>query len=162
MMETLLKLAGLISQSTEAADPGKLRPALYLAQHFSQHPLYRYRLQLGKVVSDQLDQDLTQLLSGGLLMRVDSQAQGVVSHTVAVNPRKVAAWVSTEDKDLCKTLGGLLREETSVLDAAATLKFFEVERLGNPAEKLNWFRTLSDETRAKASDLSQQPETRVS
>src|SRR5436309_15831848 len=156
-METLIKLVGLISQSTEAADPAKLRPALYLAQQFSTHSLYRYRLRLGKVVSDQLDQDLTQLLSGGQLTRVQSHAEGVVSHAVAVDPDRFAAWVRTEDRDFCTTLTCLLTEETSVLEAAATLRFFTVEKLGNPEEKLHWFRTLSDETRARASDLNRRP-----
>lgn len=151
-METLFKLAELLSASgsTEAA---KLRPAFFLAQECTGVTLYEFKLGQGLVLSDQLEQDLSQLASGGFVVRSNgSEGSGVV-----LSPSAQSAWASTlvsgREIRLRDLLLELLHETNAVLEAAATSQFFLRHGLGAPEERLTWYRTLPKEELERAQVL---------
>jgi hypothetical protein len=151
-METLFKLAGILSASgsTEAA---KLRPALFLAQEWSGVTFYDYKLGQGVVFSDQLDQDLSQLASGGLLIRSDSSAETGITFTPSTHGEKAGGSISGTESRLRDVVVDLLKEPSAVLEAAATSQFFSRHGLGDPQERLQWFRSLPEGARERAKDL---------
>ena len=146
-METLLKLAGLMSLSGNT-EVTKLRSAVYLAQSVTGRVFYSYRLAQGSVSSDQLDQDLSQLEAGGFVERAEHS--GELSFRPKHKAEAAVKWILPEDVEFRTTFEALLREDISVLEAAATCKFFHVRGLGDPEERVEWYRRLDPEQRNRA------------
>jgi hypothetical protein len=154
-MTTLLRLAALINRFHSGADAAKLRPAMYLAQHRLGTSWYNYRLAQGRVFSDELDLDLSQLESGGLLRRVCGTGSRSFKFIPHVANEGLQQWLTTSDELLVQQVRELLDEDREVLDAAATSSYFGNEELGEPGEHLRWYRALSEPERTRASELAE-------
>ena len=152
-METLLTLAKIIGRAGNA-EAIKLRPAMFLAQEWSGVTYYDFRVGQGLVFSDQLDQDLSQLVSGGLVLQSSPAVGSEVTFSPQAQGVQAAQVLSEEESKLVSSIVTLLKESTSVLDAAATSRFFERKRLGDPGEWLQWYRALPDPDRERAGALA--------
>jgi hypothetical protein len=132
----------------------KLQPAVYLAQRLSGYAVCQYRLWHGMVVSNELGDAVDQLESCGLLLTGCDIAtrSKVVVHLWELKGGQSEA--QTQVRDLREILSNLLDEDTGVLNAAATARFFHEEGLGRPEVSLRWYRALSDEVRERASRLA--------
>lgn len=149
-MDTLPILSELLCESNEEKDTRKLQTALYLAQKLTGNRYYRFRVTHGRVFSDELDQDVSQLTSIGFL-NIYSKGNGHLYFNGC--KRLVAKSVLGEkENELKNILRDLFKEDSPVLEAAATFKYFEEKQFGSP-DKLNWFREVPDITKQKSMKL---------
>lgn len=151
-MESMLTLARVLGNPGSSLPARKLQPAFYLAQEHANHQVYAYRVRQGKVVSDELDQDLAQLSSGGIVAVLCS----IHDHSpeVAVlSSFPSAIRVDDSAEPLRAKLRDLLMLDDLVLNAAATLTFFNTRHGREPNGELQWFRSLSEATLEEAKTL---------
>ena len=139
-MNSLPMLSGFRARIS-GADTRKFQSAMFLAQLFTEASCYSFSLMRGHVFSEDLDQDLSILISERLT--------------------NVTKFLSTErfvhdetQETLAQTLRWLLDQEPDVIEAAATLRFYLAEGLGDPSRKLRWYNALSPATRRAAGELA--------
>jgi hypothetical protein len=138
----LLKLCG---SELNGVDPEKFQAAIFLAERAaerrSESPILRYEFGItrGRVRSDELFRDLALLFVGGILQNLSQ---------LGSQPKE-----DTESNVFRSALMKYLNEDRQVIEAAATRVFFRDERLGEPADKLRWFRALDGPVLKRASEL---------
>lgn len=125
---------------------GKAQAAFFLAQYATGEHLYRFSLQRGRVRSDELDQDFLVLYVVGLA-QVPNAAEAA-EQAGGPSPSLLSS--------LRVKLQLLLKEDSDVVDAAATSVFFSEEKLGNPAARLQWFNSLPGSVLARAKQIEQE------
>lgn len=144
-----LLLAYVIASSDRAGNVDRLGPALYLAQLKVGKRIYAYRLAMGHVVSDELAQDIAQLSAAGVLEWADE------AHVRLVDTFRSALSLKLRNaQQLGDAIASFIGEEETTLDAAATRTFFAVEGVGDPAARLNWFRTLPGDVAKRAGEVA--------
>jgi uncharacterized protein YwgA len=149
-MNTVLKLAELITPVQRIQYPRKLQTAIYLGQALTGCTFYEYYLVRGRVLSDELDQDLVQLKSIGMIER--SHFDGRVELNIISQNGHRSRLVGKE-KELSAWFVELLKEDANVLEAASTLIFFARDESGNPDKHLRWFKELPPEVLNRAHKL---------
>ena len=147
------RLWALLDDADLLEEPRKLQTAMYLAQERSTCFTYRYRLQKGRVLSDELDQDFSQLSgSGALMYRYDAERNRteVVIFPLAEASNKL----STSEKALRAALKALLGTTAGPLEAAATLRYAKGSVSPDLATRLRWIQSLDPTVREEAEALA--------
>lgn len=134
-----VSLLGILGKEPPSIQIRKIHSAFFLAQSSAITISYSFALERGYVRSDQLDQDLIVLYRAGFA----ASPEGIESAE-----RSTGANASYKD-----FVQFLLNEDDVVLEAAATVRFFEVEGLGDPSSRLRWFKALPQEVRERAATL---------
>jgi hypothetical protein len=143
-------LQSLLDESV-LVESRKLQPAMFLVQQVKSELRYRFGLVAGRVFSDDLDLELAHLDAFGML----APACSLKSHSAALIFVKSTTCDQehSELSSLQRALFELMHEDAETLEAAATNIFFARENLGQPAEKLRWYRELSPQQRDRAETL---------
>jgi hypothetical protein len=133
---SLYSLASILASVHPKPQHQKLPCAVYLAQRTCEYRMYDFDLSMGHVVSSDLSVDLYHL-----------------SRFEALEAQPVTVRQATERQGrFVHALKALLNEDEEFLQAVATCDFYRQEQLGDPEEKLNWFRELPADVRRRASD----------
>jgi hypothetical protein len=150
----MVTLSEAIARRGAIDNPRLLQPAVFLAQQSTGAKLYRYRLTQGRVLSDELDQDMAQLEAAGVLTLVCSTASRRVSLMVTRHLRPVQG-VTDQLTRLERAVQRLLEVNQQVLEAAATLRFLDDHGRGSAARHLAWLNQIPREELDKAALLAQ-------
>ena len=138
LLPTSYRLAYLMRELDWAAESTGWHAALYLAQVSTAVRFYQYRLAIGHVVSDDLEEELLQI-----------QRVGVPSENVSETESS-----TDEDVERLKTAMRSLRKCSSdVLEATATEHFYRQHSYGDPSVHLRWFNTLMPELKDQAREF---------
>jgi hypothetical protein len=132
--DSLELLAELFVLRPVADQLRKLRPAFFIAQSRCDTVVYSFRLSMGRVVSEDLSEDLAQLWANGMI------------GAGAPRVRRVEIYA----KNLSDQLERLFAEDEETLEAAATMLFFARRQLGEPSDRLAWFRQLPEPKKHRA------------
>ena len=149
---TVAELSQFLSGVENLKELRKLQTSFFLAQHRSGCEVYRFRVRCGKVLSDELDQDLAQMT-----------ANGWIRPAVGVEDRQVH-WRFPQDRPpegKLSKLEALLREHllalaqhrTDALEAAATRVWFEDKGRSHVMARLRWLDHLSPDDAAEAEQI---------
>jgi hypothetical protein len=138
-METLPFLSAFRKRIT-SSDSRKVHCAVFLAQSFTRSYCYSFSLMRGRVFSEDLGQDLVVLLTERFAAAADALSSS--SHPSYKGEER-----------LSDQLKWLLDQDTEVVEAAATLRFYNDEGLGDPLKKLRWYSELSPGIRSAATQL---------
>lgn len=138
-METLPFLSAFRKRIT-CSESRKVHCAVFLAQSFTHSYCYSFSLMRGRVFSEDLGQDLIVLMAERFAAVADALSSS--SHALHRGEEK-----------LSRQLRWLLDQDTEVVEAAATLRFYDDEGLGDPSKKLRWYGELSPGIRSAASQL---------
>lgn len=156
-MDSMIFLSTLLSKCEQIDSPRKLQTAVFLAQKVTGTALYQYRLSLGKVLSDSLDQDIAGL-----------EAIGMLRPACETETRKRQLQVRTEEalgsaplenhREFYEVFNSLFREQGDILEGAATMCRFRERPGAASPEDLLWFRSLGVGTRSSAIALCERLE----
>jgi hypothetical protein len=137
-MNTLALLNDFRDRIT-SSDSRKLHCAVFLAQSFTHSTYYSFSLMRGRVFSEDLDQDFIVVMTGRVNASGTFFSKSRPFHRV--------------QELLTAQLTWLLDQDAEVVEAAATQWFYDNEGLGDPSEKLRWYKALSPSVRSAASKL---------
>jgi hypothetical protein len=140
VLPTNYRLASLMRALDWSADAKEWHAALYLAQVCTTVRFYDYRLAVGHVVSDDLEEELLQIKRVGIPAE-SLQGEGKISADENV-------------EHLRKALESLRECSNALLEAAATEHFFLLHSYGDPASHLRWFNTLLQEQKDQAREFA--------
>jgi hypothetical protein len=138
LLPTSYRLAHLMRELDWSAESTDWHAAFYLAQVSTAVRFYKYRLAIGHVVSDDLEEELLQI------------------QRVGVPPENVSETGESTDEDVerLKTAMWSLRTCSSeVLEATATEHFYRQHSYGDPSVHLRWFNTLMPELKDQAREF---------
>lgn len=139
-MESLFFLYPTLRADFASIDARKLQCAFFLAQTSTQATSYSFSLMRGRVFSEDLDQEL-------VFLHIRNIAKA--AEAMSVSPHADEGMYQR----FSSCLSRFLDQETQVVEAAATNRFYEQEGLGNPAAKLRWYNELSPDVRSEATQL---------
>jgi hypothetical protein len=150
-MCSAVELASFFTADQEIGEPRRLQTAMFIAQERCSYRPYRYRLQKGRVVSDELDQDVAQLAAVGvisLLCDSDHRDDRFVTSGIGGWPRTLSDSLGS----LKDSFVQLISAPAQTLEAAATMLYFR----GSPTadvNRLRWFVMLDENTKRSAEAL---------
>lgn len=155
-MERLSRLSNILQSwgnQDRSNTPRKFQTALYLAQQKTNYHWYSYDLRRGKVVSNELDQELSQLNAMGVVASscsIDGHSQ------LALNIEGKPNELTEEEQQLWQQFEAFMGFQPDVLEAAATLIYFWKNRKSDPKEKLNWIQRLGREALSQAEAIARE------